>query len=130
MLHLLHANRTDEARLPRRLVTDRQNPFTAYSEEEFIQRYRLSKECIRTLLEQVEPHVPRAQDGRGRVTFNSLLLPLRFFLNVMLACSADNGELVMLRAARPSSPLRGPQLDSHGRMEQMGSFLIPLPLFT
>lgn len=65
LLHLHHATRADEARLPRRLITDRQNPFTVYSEEEFIEQYRLSKECIRILLDQIEPHLPRAQDGRG-----------------------------------------------------------------
>ncbi|KAK8404687.1 hypothetical protein O3P69_007736 [Scylla paramamosain] len=65
LVHLQHADRADQARLPRRLVKDHQNPFAAYSEEEFVQRYRLSKECIHTLLGQVEPDLPRAKDGRG-----------------------------------------------------------------
>uniref|UniRef100_A0A0P4VXD6 DDE Tnp4 domain-containing protein n=1 Tax=Scylla olivacea TaxID=85551 RepID=A0A0P4VXD6_SCYOL len=65
LVHLQHADRADQARLPRRLVKDPQNPFAAYSEEEFVQRYRLSKECIHTLLGQVEPDLPRAKDGRG-----------------------------------------------------------------
>lgn len=66
-MHLQHADRADQARLPRRLVKDHQNPFAAYSEEEFVQRYLLSKECIHTLLGQVEPDLPRAKDGRGKV---------------------------------------------------------------
>ncbi|KAK8404685.1 hypothetical protein O3P69_007734 [Scylla paramamosain] len=66
LVHLQHADRADQARLPRRLVKDHQNPFAAYSEEEFVQRYRLSKECIHTLLGQVEPDLPRAKDGRAR----------------------------------------------------------------
>ncbi|KAK8395761.1 hypothetical protein O3P69_005692 [Scylla paramamosain] len=53
LVHLQHADRVDEARLPGRLVKDHQNPFAAYSEEEFIWRYRLSKECIHILLGQV-----------------------------------------------------------------------------
>ena len=82
VLHLLHADRADEARLPRRVITDRQNPFTVYSEEEFIKEYRLSKECFHILLDQIEPHLPRAKDGRGKVLLNSLLLPLLFSLKL------------------------------------------------
>lgn len=63
--HLSNADAAHKKRLPRRVIKDRQNPFTAYSEEEFIQRYRLSKECTHTLLAELEPYLPKAQDGRG-----------------------------------------------------------------
>ena len=77
LLHLLPANPTDEGRLPRRLVTDQQNPFTAYSEKEFIHQYCLSKECIHTLLDQVEPHLPRYKIDEVKYC----LIPCFFFLS-------------------------------------------------
>ena len=57
------------------MVKDRQNLFDAYSEEEFIMRYRVSKECIRGLIDEVEPHLPSARDGRG-ITKDCLFLLL------------------------------------------------------
>ena len=67
------------------MVKDRQNPFDAYSEEEFIMRYCLSKECICGLIGEVEPHLPSARDGRC-ITKDCLFL--------LLTCSFVRQEKV------------------------------------
>ena len=35
------------------VIMDRQNPFLNYSEDEFIDRYRLNKECVLTRLAEI-----------------------------------------------------------------------------
>ena len=35
------------------VISDRQNPFLNYSEDEFIDRYRLNKECVLTILAEI-----------------------------------------------------------------------------
>ncbi|XP_050710739.1 uncharacterized protein LOC126995293 [Eriocheir sinensis] len=70
-----------EVRLPRVVPRDRQNPFTCLSEEDFIDRYHLSPACTLQLLENVQPKLPRARDGRGCSVPGhlQLLVALRFF---------------------------------------------------
>ena len=58
-------DQVEEVRPPRVVPQDRQNPFTSLSNEEFIDRYRLSPTCTLQLLEDVQPRLPRARDGRG-----------------------------------------------------------------
>jgi hypothetical protein len=35
------------------VIRDRQNPFLNYSEDEFIDRYRLNKECVLSILAEI-----------------------------------------------------------------------------
>ena len=35
------------------VIRDRQNPFVNYSEDEFIDRYRLNKDCVLTILAEI-----------------------------------------------------------------------------
>lgn len=76
MLHVFQAallevldllEQAEQVRLPRVVPRDRENPFTSLSEDDFIERYRLSPGCVLELLEEVEPRLPKAQDGRGKV---------------------------------------------------------------
>ena len=48
-------DQVEEVRLPRVVPRDRQNPFTFLSEEDFIERYRLSPACTLQLLDRVQP---------------------------------------------------------------------------
>ncbi|KAK3854696.1 hypothetical protein Pcinc_015100 [Petrolisthes cinctipes] len=52
-------------RRPRRIVTDRMNPFTSMSDDEFVDRFRLRKVSAVTLLEEVRNELPAAADLRG-----------------------------------------------------------------
>ena len=35
------------------VIRDRQNPFLNYSEDEFIDRYRMNKECVLSILTEI-----------------------------------------------------------------------------
>lgn len=50
---------------PMRRFHHRQDPFQMYSEEEFRQRYRLSKECTQDLLGRIHHHLPESASERG-----------------------------------------------------------------
>ncbi|KAK3871332.1 hypothetical protein Pcinc_023512 [Petrolisthes cinctipes] len=52
-------------RLRRRIVPDRSNPFEDLAEEEFLLRFRLSKECVLNLLQNITEQLPIAADARG-----------------------------------------------------------------
>lgn len=45
--------------------TDRMNPFTAMSEDEFIDRFRLRKTSMYDLIEEIRDHLPAPHDSRG-----------------------------------------------------------------
>ncbi|XP_064105765.1 putative nuclease HARBI1 [Macrobrachium nipponense] len=60
----------------RRVVTDRSNPFHAMTEEEFLMRFRLSKECTLSLIAQIEHRLPHALSNRG--------CPVPFHLQVLI----------------------------------------------
>ncbi|XP_045105017.1 uncharacterized protein LOC123500364 isoform X2 [Portunus trituberculatus] len=53
-------------RLPRAVLQDRSDPMVYLTEEEFIQRYRLSKDGVRDVLEEITPYLGRIRDGRGQ----------------------------------------------------------------
>ncbi|KAK4327341.1 hypothetical protein Pmani_002173 [Petrolisthes manimaculis] len=53
-------------RRPRRIVTDRMNPFTSMSDDEFVDRFRLRKVSVVTLLEEIRNELPAAADLRGK----------------------------------------------------------------
>ncbi|KAK3872871.1 hypothetical protein Pcinc_022077 [Petrolisthes cinctipes] len=57
---------TGARRRPRRIVTDRMNPFTSMSDDEFVDRFRLRKVSAVTLLEEVRNELPAAADLRGK----------------------------------------------------------------
>ncbi|KAK3890373.1 hypothetical protein Pcinc_005682 [Petrolisthes cinctipes] len=52
-------------RLRRRIVPDRSNPFQDLAEDEFFLRFRLSKECVLNLLQNITEQLPIAADARG-----------------------------------------------------------------
>ncbi|KAK3889763.1 hypothetical protein Pcinc_006326 [Petrolisthes cinctipes] len=49
---------------PRRIVRDRMNPFTSMSDDEFVDRFRLRKVSVLTLLEEVRNELPAPTDLR------------------------------------------------------------------
>ncbi|KAG0724948.1 hypothetical protein GWK47_039539 [Chionoecetes opilio] len=49
----------------RRVVTDRMNPFTAMSDAEFVDRFRLKKASMSDLIEEIRDQLPAANDLRG-----------------------------------------------------------------
>ncbi|XP_064109980.1 putative nuclease HARBI1 [Macrobrachium nipponense] len=64
----------------RRQRKKRIDPLLYYSEKEFQQRYRLSKELFTELLERIEPQLPNSLDQRGqRISpCNQFLVTLRY----------------------------------------------------
>lgn len=50
----------------RRLLQDRMDPFRMYSNEDFLKRYRLSKEAVLSLAQRLEPRIMRVQNIRGK----------------------------------------------------------------
>ena len=65
MEYLLQLRQVEEVRLPRMVLQDRSDPLLILSEEEFTDRYRLTKLCTMDLLDQISIRLPRARDGRG-----------------------------------------------------------------
>ncbi|XP_045106151.1 putative nuclease HARBI1 isoform X1 [Portunus trituberculatus] len=67
-------------RLPRTVLRDRSDPMVYLTEEEFIQRYRLSKDGVRDVLEEITPYLGRIRDGRGSSVpqYLQLLVSLRY----------------------------------------------------
>lgn len=49
----------------RRIVVDRINPFKALSEEEFLCRYSLNKECANNVIQQIQDALAHEVDSRG-----------------------------------------------------------------
>uniref|UniRef100_A0A8W8J8F9 Putative nuclease HARBI1 n=1 Tax=Magallana gigas TaxID=29159 RepID=A0A8W8J8F9_MAGGI len=63
-----------------RIVRDRTNPFLNYSEEEFIDRFRLRKECVLELLNEIGEHLEPKQTKVSSISpLNQLLIALRFY---------------------------------------------------
>lgn len=52
-------------RIRRKVVRDRTNPFEVLAEEEFLLRFRLNKECVLNLLDNITGQLPIAEDARG-----------------------------------------------------------------
>lgn len=49
-------------------IADRMNPFTAMEDEEFIDRFRLKKDSVHALVEELQDQLPAATDLRGNVS--------------------------------------------------------------
>lgn len=58
------------ARRTRRFV-ERTDPFTSYSDKEFLERFMLSKTCVNDLLENIQEQLPTSSRRRGRYNFNA-----------------------------------------------------------
>ncbi|KAK3892025.1 hypothetical protein Pcinc_004114 [Petrolisthes cinctipes] len=52
-------------RVPRIIPADRSDPMAYLNEDEFIMRYRLSKEAVRDLLREITPRLQRIRNNRG-----------------------------------------------------------------
>ena len=53
-------------RRERRVVPDRMNPFTAMTDGEFVERFRLKKESVNDVILKIGDHLPTSTDGRGK----------------------------------------------------------------
>nr|XP_027232582.1 uncharacterized protein LOC113824039 [Penaeus vannamei] len=53
------------ATVERYVVRDRMNPFQSYSIEEFVARYRVTKECVTELLETIRHRLAVVHNNRG-----------------------------------------------------------------
>lgn len=53
-------------RRTRRVVPDRMNPFTAMHDSEFVVRFRLNKESINGIIQEIQDQLPDSTDGRGK----------------------------------------------------------------
>ena len=60
-----------EVRIPRVVAKDRSDPFHCLSDEEFLERYRLPKDAVTDLIEQVRPRAHVDRMGRGTVQLYS-----------------------------------------------------------
>ncbi|XP_050716004.1 putative nuclease HARBI1 isoform X4 [Eriocheir sinensis] len=49
----------------RRIVPDRMNPFTAMSDTEFVTRFRLRKESVNAIIQEIQVQLPDSADRRG-----------------------------------------------------------------
>ncbi|XP_048756388.2 putative nuclease HARBI1 [Ostrea edulis] len=62
------------------VIRDRQNSFLFCSEEEFIDRFRLSKECVMSILQEItEKLEPKQKEVCAISPLNQLLVALRFY---------------------------------------------------
>lgn len=52
-------------RRARRVVPDRMNPFIAMTEEEFVDRFRLKKDSVNSIIQEIQDDLPIAHDRRG-----------------------------------------------------------------
>ena len=52
-------------RRERRVVPDRTNPFTAMTDTEFVERFRLRKESVNDIIVKIQDHLPHSTDKRG-----------------------------------------------------------------
>lgn len=57
-------------RRERRIVPDRTNPFTAMTDCEFTERFRLRKESVNDIIIKISDHLPHSTDKRGKQFFN------------------------------------------------------------
>lgn len=58
------------------------NPFTAMSDDEFVERFRLQKQSTLDLIEEIKDQLPAAIDSRGMflsTIFYNVLLKILFF---------------------------------------------------
>lgn len=62
-------NHRQNRRRMRRVVVYRMNPFTAMSETEFVDRFRLTKDSAHSLIQEITEHLPTTYDMRGKKKF-------------------------------------------------------------
>ncbi|XP_066984532.1 putative nuclease HARBI1 isoform X2 [Macrobrachium rosenbergii] len=76
------------ARRPRYIVADRMDPFTSLTDEEYVDRFRLTKECVHHLIGEIRDQLPPANDRRG--------CPVPPSLQVLIAirCMADGSHQI------------------------------------
>ena len=55
----------DGIKIPRVIARDRGDPLRTLTEEEFVERYRLSKNGVADLHDELQPIAPRIVNGRG-----------------------------------------------------------------
>lgn len=55
-------------RRERRVVPDRMNPFTAMSDREFVERFRLKKDSVNEIIVKIGNHLPDSMDRRGKLS--------------------------------------------------------------
>lgn len=68
-----------QERPPRRIVKDRLDPFHAMSQEEFLSRFRFSKQAARDLVDRVTPQLPQAVENRQGVSqLQKVFNPIQF----------------------------------------------------
>lgn len=68
----------------RRIFQERKDPFDHYNDDEFLARYRLSKQCVTTLLEEIRHLLPDSRNNRGNVKLNWAYLISSF---IITSCS-------------------------------------------
>lgn len=52
-------------RRSRRVVPDRMNPFVAMSDDEFVDQFRLKKESVNSIIQEIQHGLPVTNDRRG-----------------------------------------------------------------
>ena len=64
----------------KQVIRGRQNPFLNYSEDEFIDRYRLNKECVLTILAEIRDSLEPKQKKLSSISpLHQFLIALRFY---------------------------------------------------
>ena len=71
--HIRNIERVRQGHI-RTILTDRSNPFEAMTQEEFLRRFRLSKECTLSLIEKIENQFPDAINNKGKFVYASNFL--------------------------------------------------------
>ncbi|XP_066968278.1 uncharacterized protein [Macrobrachium rosenbergii] len=61
------------ARRPRYIVANRMDPFTSLTDEEYVDMFRLTKECVHHLIGEIRDQLPPANDRRAPLSSPSLL---------------------------------------------------------
>ena len=49
-----------------KVIPDRTNPFEAMTEDEFLMKFRLNKECTISLIQRIEHQLPHTLNNRGK----------------------------------------------------------------
>ena len=84
MFHHLDDLERLQTRPPRRIIIDRMDPFHCMSEEEFLSRFRLTKESTQHIINSVNPYLPQLENKRG-IAFSSKLFhaSLKTFFHIL-----------------------------------------------
>lgn len=77
-------------RRSRRVVPDRMNPFVAMSDDEFVNRFRLKKESVNSIIQEIQHGLPVANDRRGNP------VPPHLQVLITLACMASGSHQAVI----------------------------------